>query len=109
INCIRILRQDNLKYYVLQYYDDFQRMALDRGELVAAATLFKEAAEFSRRHALPYTTHYLERAGETHAAAAESGLRAGSPVELVENAYVAAIDTFVELGAFERARGLFDA
>ena len=31
INCIRILQEDNLKYYVLQYYEDFQELALGRG------------------------------------------------------------------------------
>src|SRR5690606_21846534 len=48
LNCIRILREDNLKYYVLQYYEDFQQLALQRGELHAAATLFREAAEYAR-------------------------------------------------------------
>ena len=28
INCIRVLKEDNLKFYVLQYYEDFLRIAL---------------------------------------------------------------------------------
>ncbi|HWE30832.1 MAG TPA: HEAT repeat domain-containing protein, partial [Polyangia bacterium] len=30
INCIRVLKEDNLKFYVLQYYEDFLRIALER-------------------------------------------------------------------------------
>ena len=33
LNCIRILREDGLKYYVLQYYEDFQKLAEERTEL----------------------------------------------------------------------------
>jgi tetratricopeptide (TPR) repeat protein len=39
VNCIRVLRDDNLKFYVLQYYEDFIKLALERSELHAAATL----------------------------------------------------------------------
>jgi hypothetical protein len=35
VNCIRVLAGDNLKFYVLQYYEDFVRLALERGELHA--------------------------------------------------------------------------
>ena len=48
VNCIRVLREDNLKFYVLQYYEDFIKLALERGELHAAATLYQEAAAFAR-------------------------------------------------------------
>ena len=71
LNCIRILAEDNLKYYVLQYYDDFQGMALERGELHAAATLFREAADYARRQGLGFDSHYRLRAAETHVVAAE--------------------------------------
>src|SRR6185369_4300278 len=29
VNCIRVLRDDNLKFYVLQYYEDFIKLALE--------------------------------------------------------------------------------
>jgi hypothetical protein len=107
VNCIRILREDHLKIYVLQYFDDFQRLALQRGELSAAATSFQEAAEFCRRHGLPYERHYRMRAAETHVAAAEEGLRNGSPPEMCENAFTAALDAFADLGAWSRARDVY--
>ena len=48
VNCIRVLQEDNLKFYVLQYYEDFIKLALERGELHAAATLYQEAADYAR-------------------------------------------------------------
>ena len=35
INCIRILKEDNLKFYVLQYYEDFVRRHQDDAGLQA--------------------------------------------------------------------------
>ena len=102
LNCIRILQEDNLKYYVLQYYEDFQTLALEAGELHAAATLFREAAEFARRHNLPYERDYRWKAAETHALAASRTLEEGGSLDLVENAYAAAIDAFNGLGAHSK-------
>lgn len=107
LNCIRILREDNLKYYVLQYYEDFQEMALQRGELHAAATLFREAAEYARRHGMPYARHYQRRGADTHVMAAERTLAEGGTAELAENSYAAAIDAFNELGLYSQVRDLY--
>ena len=102
LNCIRILQEDNLKYYVLQYYEDFQHLALAAGELHAAATLFREAADFARRNNLPYERHYRWKAAETHASAAQKTLEDGGSVELAENAFAAAVDAFNGLGAHSK-------
>lgn len=107
LNCIRILREDNLKYYVLQYYEDFQEMALERGELHAAATLFREAADYARRQAMPYARHYQKRGAETHVFAAERTLSEGGTAELAENSYAAAIDAFNELGLYSAVREIY--
>lgn len=107
LNCIRILREDNLKYYVLQYYEDFQELALSRGELHAAATLFREAADYARRQAMPYARHYQHRAAEVHVEAARRTLADGGTAELAENSYAAAIDTFNELGLYSKVRDLY--
>jgi tetratricopeptide (TPR) repeat protein len=58
LGCIRILTADHLKYYVLQYFEDFAKLAVERGELHTAATLLREAAQFCRRNRLPYEAHY---------------------------------------------------
>ncbi len=107
LNCIRILREDNLKYYVLQYYEDFQEMALERGELHAAATLFREAADYARRQAMPYARHYQKRGASTHVAAAERTIADGGTAELAENSYAAAIDAYNELGLYSSVRSIY--
>ncbi|MCC7535252.1 MAG: HEAT repeat domain-containing protein [Deltaproteobacteria bacterium] len=108
LNCIRVLKEDNLKYYVLQYYEDFQKLAVERGELHAAGTLFREAADYARRLGLAYDRHYRRRAAEVHLAAGEQTLSQGGPLELVENSYAAAIDAFNEVGLFARVREVYD-
>jgi len=107
LNCIRILREDNLKYYVLQYYEDFQEMALQRDELHAAATLFREAADYARRQGMPYARHYQLRGAEVHVDAAERTLAKQGNAELAENSYAAAIDGFNELGLYSRVREIY--
>lgn len=109
LNCIRILKEDNLKYYVLQYYEDFQALALECTEFHAAATLFREAAQFCRRYDLPYEGHYRNRAAETQILAAESLLSDGALPEMAENAYAAAIDLFNDLGSYSKVREVYGA
>jgi hypothetical protein len=48
INCIRILREDHLKYFAFQFYDDALAAAKDVSELSAAATIAREASEYAR-------------------------------------------------------------
>ena len=109
LNCIRILQEDNLRYYVLQYYEDFQNLALERGELHAAATLFREAAAFCRRHQLPYERYYRKRAAETQSRSARRILEEGGPAEMAENAYAAAIDAYNDLGSYSGVRAIYGA
>lgn len=104
INCIRVLKADNLKYYVLQYYEDFLRIAIEREEFHAAALMLREAADYARRLGLIYDRHYLKRAAETWCKAAAKNERDGGPVELTENAYIAAIDSFNSIGDFPHVR-----
>lgn len=92
INCIRILKEDNLKYYVLQYHEDFLREALNRQEYHAAASLYREAAEYCLRTGLIYDRYYLRSAGQTWLLAAEKNGREKGPPEMSENAYLAAVD-----------------
>ncbi len=104
INCIRVLKEDNLKFYVLQYYEDFLRISLEREELHAAATVFREAADYARRVGLIYDRGYMRRAGETWWLAAEKNERDGGSVEMTENAYLAAVDSWNGIGDFGRVR-----
>ena len=104
INCIRVLKEDNLKFYVLQYYEDFLRISLEREEFHAAATVCREAADYARRVGLIYDKGYMKRAAEIWWKAAEKNERDGGPVEITENAYLAAIDAFNSVGDFFHVR-----
>ncbi len=108
VNCIRVLREDGLKFYVLQYYEDFIKLALERGELHAAATLYQEAAEYAVRASLPYDRRYQARAAETWLRCAAKYTEDGAPVEMVENAYLAAAGQFSAVGDYGGVRGVFE-
>ncbi len=107
INCIRVLKEDNLKFYVLQYYEDFLRISLEHEEYHAAATMFREAADYTRRAGLVWDREYSRRAGDTWCLAAEQNLRRGGPVKLTENAFLAAIDSFNGIADFPRVREVY--
>ncbi len=108
LNCIRILKEDNLRYYALQFYEDFQQISLERGELHAAATLYREAADYCRRQSLPHERYHRARAAETLVAEGGRLVREGGPPELAENALTAAVDGFLDVGAYARARTLYE-
>src|SRR4029077_18468968 len=92
LNSIRILAADDQKFYVLQYYDDFLEYAVEQKELHAAATLAREAADYSLKAGLVYDRHYLRRAAELWAEAAKQNEAASGPTDLSENALHAGVD-----------------
>lgn len=107
LNCIRILREDGLKYYVIQYFEDFQALAMERNELHAAATLYREAADYSRRQSLPFARHYRYRGAEASMLQGDRVLAEGGSLDMAENAYAAAIDAMNELGLYSKVRALY--
>ncbi len=108
VNCIRVLREDNLKFYVLQYYEDFIKLALERGELHAAATLYQEAAAFAARAGLPYDRHYQHKSALTWMKCAEKFVETGVPVQMTENALLAAASQHSAVGDYPAVRECFD-
>jgi hypothetical protein len=108
VNCIRVLRDDNLKFYVLQYYEDFIKLALERGELHAAATLYQEAAAFAARAGLPYDRHYQHKSALTWVKCAEKFVETGVPVQMVENALLAAASQHSAVGDYPAVRECFE-
>lgn len=108
VNCIRVLREDNLKFYVLQYYEDFIRLALERQELHAAATLYQEAAAYAQKAGLPYDRRYQSKSGETWVRCAEHHASKGLPIEMVENALLAAAQQFSAVGDHKSVRKVFE-
>ncbi|HEY5935275.1 MAG TPA: HEAT repeat domain-containing protein [Kofleriaceae bacterium] len=108
VNCIRVLREDNLKFYVLQYYEDFIKLALERGELHAAATLYQEAAAFAARAGLPYDRHYQHKSALTWMRCADKFVETGVPVQMTENALLAAASQHSAVGDYPAVRECFE-
>ncbi|MBA3502771.1 MAG: HEAT repeat domain-containing protein [Myxococcota bacterium] len=108
VNCIRVLREDNLKFYVLQYYEDFIKLALERGELHAAATLYQEAAAFAARAGLPYDRHYQHKSALTWMRCADKFTETGVPVQMTENALLAAASQHSAVGDYPAVRECFE-
>jgi hypothetical protein len=108
VNCIRVLREDNLKFYVLQYYEDFIKLALERNELHAAATLYQEAAAFAARAGLPYDRHYQHKSAITWSRCADKFMETGVPVQMIENALLAAASQHSAVGDYPSVRDCFE-
>jgi tetratricopeptide (TPR) repeat protein len=108
VNCIRILREDHLKYFALQYFEDALGTAKGNGELSAAATLAREASEYSRALGLPAASaHYTVAQADLWRAVSKQQLERGAPAEIAENALLAAILAFGEVGQFKRVGELY--
>jgi hypothetical protein len=108
VNCIRILREDHLKYFALQYFEDALTAAKERGELSAAATLAREAAEYARVLGMTSASaHYVVMQAELWRDVARQHLERGAPAEIAENALLAGILAFGEVGHYGRVGGLY--
>jgi tetratricopeptide (TPR) repeat protein len=108
VNCIRILREDHLKYFALQYYEEALTAAKERGEFSAAATLAREAADYARLLGmLPTSLHYVVGQGELWLAVARAHEERGAPPEIAENAVLAAVLAFGEVGQFGQVGQLY--
>ncbi|MBX3219241.1 MAG: HEAT repeat domain-containing protein [Labilithrix sp.] len=108
VNCIRILREDHLKYFALQYFEDALNAAKERGELSAAATLAREAADYARVLGMASaSSHYVVMQAELWRDVARQHLERGAPAEIAENALLAGILAFGEVGHYARVGGLY--
>ncbi len=108
VNCIRILREDHLKYFALQHFEDALAAAKENKEFSAAATLAREASEYSRALAMPSASaHYTLVQAELWRDVARLQLERGAPPEIAENALLAAVLAFGEVGQFARVGQLY--
>lgn len=108
VNCIRVLASDNLKFYALQYYEDFVAQALERKEYQAAATVLQEASAYAARVGLPYDRHYQTKAAKAWLRCAEHFAETAAPLPVVENAMLAAVAQFAAVGDFAAVRNVFE-
>jgi len=103
VNSIRILREDHLKHFALQLYDESIGAAADRGEAGAAATLAREASEYARGLGFePVARRYALRQADLWRTSAQRHLERGAPVEIAENALLSSILAFGEVGQAAR-------
>ncbi len=108
VNCIRILREDHLKAFALQFLDDAISVAKERRELAAAATLALEGSQYARSAGLTDTArHYTRLQADLWREAAHAHLARGDSPEIAENALLAAVVAFGEVGQFGRVGALY--
>jgi len=108
VNCIRILREDHLKYFALQYFEDALTAAKEKGELSAAATLAREAADYARTLGMASASaHYVVMQADLWREVSRQHLERGAPPEIAENALLAAILAFGEVGHYARVGSLY--
>ena len=108
VNAVRILREDHLKYFVLQHYDEALASAGEGGELSAAATLAREAATYARSIGMSAVArHYALSEGELWEAVAREHRKRGASAGIAENAMLAAILAYGEVGQFARIGRLY--
>ena len=108
VNCVRILREDHLKYFALLYMDDAITAAKDHEELSAAATLALEASQYARAVGDgSVSARYVSLQAELWRSAALQHLRRGDPPEIAENALLAAVVAFGEVGQLAKVATLY--
>lgn len=111
INCIRVLRQVNLKAEALQCYQDLFQVASRLGEHLIAAETAREAADYLRRSGPVGETYleFLRGAARAYQAAAQALVQSAQPVELAERAYLSAIESASALLDFAQVGACFVA
>lgn len=94
LNCIRILKSKADRFFTMQYYYDFIQHSNELGEYHAVAELFREAGEYAKRVGFIYGDYFMADAAEAWLRVGRRGLEQNNPVELVENAFLAAVGCF---------------
>jgi tetratricopeptide (TPR) repeat protein len=110
VNVIRILREDHLRYYALQSYEEAVGAAEKQGEVSAAATLAREMSAYARKEGLAavgsFATLTQARLWQEVAAASQ---KRKAPPEIAENALLAAVIALGEAGQYRQVGGVYGA
>jgi HEAT repeat protein len=108
VNCIRILREDHLRRFALEYYDASIGLASECGEVSAAATFAREGAEYARSLGLHQAAkNYVLRQAELWRTAAKMHADRGAPPGIVAHSLLAAILPFAEAGQYGRVGQIY--
>ncbi len=110
VNVIRILREDHLRYYALQSYEEAVAAAEKQGEVSAAATLAREMSAYARIEGLASVASFatLTQARLWQEVAAASRKRRAPP-EIAENALLAAVIALGDAGQYRQVGGVYGA
>jgi hypothetical protein len=110
VNVIRILREDHLRYYAIQSYEEAVSAAEKEGEVAAAATLSREMAVYARKEALASVSSFatLTQARLWQEVAKASQARRAPP-EIAENALLASVIALGEAGQYKQVGGVYGA
>lgn len=111
LNCIRILKEEQLRLHALRYYEDFARVGTALGEHHTVAQVCREAASSLDRRGLDpaLRRRYLRQAAEAAMAAAKQLHGQGGAASLCEHAYLSAIESWNALDEFAQVRDCFAA
>lgn len=108
VNVNRILREDHLRYYALQSYEEAMQAAERQGEMSAAATLAREMAVYARKEGLPSVANFAMLAqARLWQAVAEAAQRRGVPPQIAENGLLAAVIACGETGQYKKVGELY--
>lgn len=108
VNVIRILREDNLRHYAIQSYEEVVLAAEKQGELSAAATLAREMAAYARSQGLAgVANHSVLHQAKLWRDVATTSVERGSPAEIAENALLASVLAYGEAGQFAKVGQLY--
>lgn len=108
VNVNRILREDHLRYYALQSYEEAVQAAEKQGEMSAAATLAREMAAYARKEGLPSVGNFAMLAqARLWQAVAEAAQRRGVPPQIAENGLLAAVIACGETGQYRKVGELY--
>ena len=108
VNATRILAEDNLKYHALRLQAHTISLAEQSKEYAAAATLAKEMSQAANHHGLyPIARGALLKQGRLWERVAEQIQAQHGSNQLVENALLAALLSFAELGQYSEVSLLY--
>lgn len=108
VNVNRILREDHLRYYALQSYEEAMSAAERQGEMSAAATLAREMAVYARKEGLPSVANFAMLAqSRLWQAVAEAAQRRGVPPQIAENGLLAAVIACGETAQYRKVGELY--
>lgn len=109
VNVIRILREDHLRYYALQSYEEALAAAEKQKEVSAAATLAREMSAYARKEGLGAVANFATFAqARLWQEVADASLARGSPPSIAENALLAAVIALGEVGQYVRVGHVYD-